>query len=82
MSRGRIPMRGCASSIGRLARLASRGCTFALEPYARYDFDVSFDDPRMEAFWSKVDAAGLPVFFEISQIPDYDLPVRSRMFLS
>jgi predicted TIM-barrel fold metal-dependent hydrolase len=26
----------------------------------------------MDAFWSKVDAAGLPVFFEISAIPDYD----------
>jgi len=52
--------------------LRLKGVYFALEPYARTDFDISFDDPRMDAFWSKVDAAGLPVFFEISSIPDYD----------
>ena len=45
---------------------------FALDAFARYDFDIAFDDPRMDAFWSKVDAAGLPVFFETSAIPDYD----------
>jgi predicted TIM-barrel fold metal-dependent hydrolase len=49
-----------------------KGVYFALEPYARYDFDTSFDDPRMDVFWAKVEASGLPVFFEISQIPDYD----------
>jgi predicted TIM-barrel fold metal-dependent hydrolase len=49
-----------------------KGVYFALEPYARTDFDSAFDDPRMDAFWSKVDASGLPVFFEMSAIPDYD----------
>ncbi len=44
---------------------------FALDGYARYDFDITFDDPRMDAFWSKIDAARLPVFFEATAIPDY-----------
>jgi predicted TIM-barrel fold metal-dependent hydrolase len=52
--------------------LGLKGVYFGLESYARYDFDITFDDARMDAFWSKVDAAGLPVFFEISAIPDYD----------
>jgi predicted TIM-barrel fold metal-dependent hydrolase len=44
---------------------------FALDAFARYDFDIEFFDERMDAFWSKVDAAGLPVFFEATSIPDY-----------
>lgn len=52
--------------------LGLKGVYFALEPFARTEFDIVFDDPRMDAFWSKVDAAALPVFFEISAIPDYD----------
>jgi predicted TIM-barrel fold metal-dependent hydrolase len=52
--------------------LGLHGVYFGLESYARTDFDVTFDDPRMEPFWARVDAAKLPVFFEISAIPDYD----------
>lgn len=44
---------------------------FALDGYARYGFETAFSDPRMDAFWSKIDAAGLPVFFEATAIPDY-----------
>jgi predicted TIM-barrel fold metal-dependent hydrolase len=52
--------------------LGLKGVYFALEPYARTDFDIAFDDLRMDPFWSKVDTAALPVFFEMSAIPDYD----------
>ena len=52
-------------------QLGLRAVYFALDAFARYDFDIAFSDPRMDAFWSKVDAAGLPVFFEATSIPDY-----------
>jgi predicted TIM-barrel fold metal-dependent hydrolase len=52
-------------------QLGLRAVYFALDAYARYGFDITFDDPRMDAFWSKVDGAGLPVFFEATAIPDY-----------
>lgn len=55
----------------RAVGLGLRGVYFALDGFARYDFDIDFFDPRMDAFWSKVDAAGLPVFFEATAIPDY-----------
>jgi predicted TIM-barrel fold metal-dependent hydrolase len=55
-----------------IGTLGLRAVYFALEPFSRTEFDITFDDPRMDAFWSKVDAAGLPVFFEMSAIPDYD----------
>jgi predicted TIM-barrel fold metal-dependent hydrolase len=53
-------------------KLGLRGVYFALDAFARYDFDIRFDDARMDAFWSRVDAAALPVFIEITAIPDYD----------
>jgi hypothetical protein len=52
-------------------QLDLQGVYFALDAFARYDFDITFDDSRMHAFWSKVDAVGLPVFFEATSIPDY-----------
>jgi predicted TIM-barrel fold metal-dependent hydrolase len=52
-------------------QLGLRIVYFALDAFARYGFDVTFDDPRMDAFWSRVDAARLPVFFEAPAIPDY-----------
>jgi predicted TIM-barrel fold metal-dependent hydrolase len=52
-------------------QLGLRAVYFALDAFARYDFDIEFFDPRMDAFWSKVDAAGLPVFFEATSAPDY-----------
>jgi predicted TIM-barrel fold metal-dependent hydrolase len=54
-------------------QLGLRAVYFALDAFARYDFDIEFNDPRMDAFWSKVDAAGLPVFFEATSIPDYSV---------
>jgi predicted TIM-barrel fold metal-dependent hydrolase len=55
-----------------VGELNLKGVYFGLEAYARRDFDITFDDPRMDAFWSKVDSAGLPVFFESSSMPEYD----------
>jgi predicted TIM-barrel fold metal-dependent hydrolase len=52
--------------------LGLKGVYFALDAFARYGFDVTFDDARYDAFWSKIDSAGLPVFFEITAIPNYD----------
>jgi predicted TIM-barrel fold metal-dependent hydrolase len=52
--------------------LGLKAVYFALDAYARYGFDIAFDDPKMDAFWSKVDAARLPVFFEATAIPDYN----------
>jgi predicted TIM-barrel fold metal-dependent hydrolase len=52
-------------------QLGLRAVYFALDAFARYDFDIEFFDPRMDAFWSKVDASGLPVFFEATSMPDY-----------
>jgi predicted TIM-barrel fold metal-dependent hydrolase len=53
-------------------KLGLKGVYFALDAFARYGFDIYFDDPRYDGFWTKIDNAGLPVFFEISAIPDYD----------
>jgi predicted TIM-barrel fold metal-dependent hydrolase len=52
-------------------QLHLRGVYFALDAFARYDFDIDFHDPRMDAFWSKIDTASLPVFFEVTSMPDY-----------
>lgn len=52
--------------------LKLRGVYFALDAFARYGFDINFDDQRMEAFWSKVAKAKLTVFFEITSMPHYD----------
>ncbi len=54
-------------------QLGLRAVYFALDAYCRYGFDTTFTDPRMDAFWSKIDKAGLPVFFEATPVPDYDL---------
>lgn len=57
---------------------------FALDAFARYDFDITFDDPKMDAFWAKVEGSGLPVFFEPTAIPDYTVEsyVRSMQKFS
>jgi predicted TIM-barrel fold metal-dependent hydrolase len=55
-------------------QLGLKGVYFALDAFARYGFDITFDDARMEAFWSAVDAAQLPVFIEANAIPGYDEP--------
>ncbi len=53
------------------AALGLRGVYFAFDGFARYGFDTAFNDPRIDAFWSKVAAAKLPVFIEVTAIPDY-----------
>lgn len=53
-------------------QLGIRGVYFALDTFARYSFDTNFDDVRLDAFWSRVHEAGLPVFIEVTAIPDYD----------
>jgi predicted TIM-barrel fold metal-dependent hydrolase len=55
----------------RALRLGLRAVYFALDAFARYDFDIEFDDPRLDAFWARVAEAKLPVFFEPTAIPDY-----------
>jgi predicted TIM-barrel fold metal-dependent hydrolase len=54
------------------ARLGIKGVYFGLEAFARYSFDTNFDDVRLDAFWSRLEEADLPVFIEVTAIPDYD----------
>jgi predicted TIM-barrel fold metal-dependent hydrolase len=53
-------------------KLGLKGVYFALEPFARYGTDVRFDEDLYAEFWSKIDAAKLPVFFEPTAFPTYD----------
>ena len=55
-----------------IGRLGLKGVFYQLEHFSRYGFDVWFDDPRFDEFWSLIDSHGLPVVFEITAIPDYD----------
>lgn len=57
-----------------IEKLELKGLYYQLEQFSRYGFDCWFDDDRFDEFWSLVDAAGLPVFFEVSAIPAYDKP--------
>ena len=65
-----------AAALGEFDRahrqLGLRGVYFSLDAFARYDFDVTFFEGRMEAFFARVEAARLPVFIEVTAIPDYD----------
>ena len=53
-------------------RLGLRGVYYGLDTFARYGFDVEFNDRRFDAFWSTLDRWRLPVFIEAPPIPDYD----------
>ena len=53
-------------------QLGLKAVYFALDAFARYDFDITFDDQRLDAFWSRIEAARLPVFIEVTAIPNYD----------
>jgi len=53
-------------------RLGLRGLYYGLEAFARYGFDVCFDDVRFDGFWEAVERSQLPVFFEAPAIPHYD----------
>ncbi|MBV9702626.1 MAG: amidohydrolase [Methylobacteriaceae bacterium] len=62
-------------------QLGLKGIYFALDAFARYGFDISFDDAPMDAFWSEVNSSTLPVFIEANAIPDYDRPSYLRNML-
>jgi len=53
-------------------RLGLRGVYYGLDTFARYDFDLEFNDRRFDVFWSRVNEWRLPVFLEAPAIPDYD----------
>jgi predicted TIM-barrel fold metal-dependent hydrolase len=53
-------------------RLGLRGVYFGLDALARYGFDTNLDDVRLDAFWSRVQEANLPVFMEVTATPEYD----------
>jgi len=53
-------------------RLRLRGVYYGLDTFARYGFDVEFNDRRFDVFWSTLDRWRLPVFIEAPPIPDYD----------
>lgn len=53
-------------------RLGLRGLYYNVESFARYDFRWHFADRRFDAFWERVAALDVPVFFEASAAPDYD----------
>ncbi|OGB93179.1 MAG: hypothetical protein A3G35_18365 [candidate division NC10 bacterium RIFCSPLOWO2_12_FULL_66_18] len=53
-------------------QLGLRGVYYALDTFARYNFDLEFNDLRFDAFWSTINGWRLPVFIEAPAIPDYD----------
>lgn len=61
-----------ATEFDRAHQLGLKGVYFALDAFARYGFDASFDEARYDSFWDKINTLKLPVFFEITAIPDYD----------
>jgi predicted TIM-barrel fold metal-dependent hydrolase len=60
-------------------KLGLHAVYFALDAFARYDFDIEFDAAKLDPFWAKVEASGLPVFFEPTAIPDYTLASYVRV---
>lgn len=61
------------------SQLGLRAVYFGLDAFARYDFDIEFCAAPMDAFWAKVDAAGLAVFLEVTAIPDYTVASYVRI---
>lgn len=54
--------------------LGLRGVYYGLDTFARYGFDVEFNDRRFDGFWSALDRWALPVFIEAPPVPHYDEP--------
>ncbi len=52
--------------------LGMRGLYYQLDGFARYGFQWTFDDRRYDGFWETITAHHIPVFFECSNIPNYD----------
>ena len=55
-----------------IEKLGLKGLFYQLEHFSRYAFDVWFDEPRFDGFWSLIEQHRLPVVFEIVSIPRYD----------
>jgi predicted TIM-barrel fold metal-dependent hydrolase len=53
-------------------QLRLQGVYYALDTFARYNFDLAFNDRQLDIFWSAIDEWRLPVFLEAPAIPDYD----------
>ncbi len=49
-----------------------RGVYYGLDTFARYNFDLAFNDRCFDIFWSTIDGWRLPVFLEAPVIPNYD----------
>jgi predicted TIM-barrel fold metal-dependent hydrolase len=52
--------------------LGMRGLYYQLDGFARYGFRWAFDDRRYDGFWETIAAHHIPIFFECSNIPNYD----------
>jgi predicted TIM-barrel fold metal-dependent hydrolase len=75
----------CAREFDRAhGKLGLKGVYFAIDPFARYGTEVRFDEDPCGEFWSKIDAAKLPVFFELTAFPTYDAAgyIRNLMKLN
>jgi predicted TIM-barrel fold metal-dependent hydrolase len=53
--------------------LGCKGLYYQLDTYSRYGFQWTFDDPRFDGFWESLASLRIPVFFEASAIPGYDV---------
>jgi predicted TIM-barrel fold metal-dependent hydrolase len=52
--------------------LGLRGIYYQLDGFSRYGFHWAFDDPRFDGFWETLASMRIPVFFECSNVPNYD----------
>jgi predicted TIM-barrel fold metal-dependent hydrolase len=52
--------------------LGLRGIYYQLDGFSRYGFQWAFDDPRFDGFWETLSSLRIPVFFECSNMPNYD----------
>jgi len=54
-------------------QLQLRGLYYSLDSFARYGFEWSFTDSRMDLFWEKIASLHIPVFIELNASPSYDI---------
>ena len=55
-----------------VCRLQLRGLYYCLDAFARYGFEWSFADSRMDPFWELIASVNVPVFIELNASPTYD----------
>jgi predicted TIM-barrel fold metal-dependent hydrolase len=53
-------------------KLHLRGLYYSLDSFARYGFQWSFTDPRMDPFWELTASLKVPVFIGVNASPTYD----------